>query len=176
MVKNMLTLSNTISLLRGPLALLFLFDSVKIRVFAIIAAMISDCIDGYLARKFKSETFLGKVLDPVMDKFFVYFVLGVLTYQHTISGFALFAFLARDISVFLYVMTTLAIQGWHQIVFSPAISSKITTALQFVTLFAIVLKFSPPPILYYIFLGLAPLIYIELLWGTFFKKKNKATS
>jgi len=172
MNKKMLTLSNTISLLRGPLALLFFFQSVKIRIAAIIAAMISDWIDGYLARKFKSETFLGKVLDPVMDKFFVFFVLAILTYQSTITPFQLLAFLSRDFAIILYWLTTLVILGPSKLVYFPAYASKVTTLLQFVTLLSVVLLFQPPMAVFYLFIALAPIVYIELMITTFHKSKK----
>ena len=173
-MKNMLTLSNSISLLRAPLALLFIFPSVKIRVTAIILAMISDCIDGYLARKFKNETFIGKVLDPVMDKFFVYIVLIILTLNGTLSGLGLFALLSRDLAVFLYVLTTISSYGWKAMVFRSVYSSKVTTALQFVTLIALILGYTPPHIVYYGFILLAAIIYIELLINT--ASRNKPLS
>ncbi|MCH9621824.1 MAG: CDP-diacylglycerol--glycerol-3-phosphate 3-phosphatidyltransferase [Chlamydiia bacterium] len=172
MKKNMLTLSNTISLLRAPLALLFLSESIKIRIFAIIAAMISDWIDGYLARKFKSETFLGKVLDPLMDKFFVYFVMGALAFQGTLSGFELFALLSRDLSIILYIIMTLATLGPSKLVYFPAYASKITTLLQFITLFAVILTYSLPIVIYYAFLLLAAIVFIELSLKTFFLPKS----
>lgn len=174
MKKNMLTVSNSISLLRAPLAFLFLFPSVNIRVSAIILAMISDCVDGYLARRFKSETFFGKILDPVMDKFFVYFVMGILAYNQNLSGLGLFALLARDLAVFLYVLTTIVAYGWKGLVFLPAYSSKITTGLQFITLIALILKYSPPLILYYAFFALAGIIYLELLLNTISHNKKKS--
>ena len=168
----MLTLSNTISLLRAPLAFLFLFQSISIRIFAIIVAMLSDYFDGYIARRMKSESFLGKVLDPVMDKFFVYFVLGMLFYQQNLSVFGLCALLARDLSVFLYVMTTIAIYRWKGLVFLPAYSSKITTGLQFITLLSLVLGFLPPDSLYYTFFLLSGVIYLELLRNSIIYNKK----
>ncbi len=171
-MKNMLTLSNTISLLRGPLAFLFLFQSVQIRVFAIVAAMISDCIDGYLARKFKNETFLGKVLDPVMDKFFVYFVMGALIASGTLSTFGLFSFLIRDVSIILYIVTTLIFFGKKALVVLPPLSSKITTALQFLIIFVMVLGYKPPIFIYCIFFALAPIIFTELLLSTIAQNKK----
>lgn len=167
----MLTLSNTISLLRGPLAFLFLFQSVGIRVFAIIAAMITDCIDGFLARKFNNETFLGKVLDPVMDKFFVYFVMGVLAYNQQLSTLGLFALLARDIMIILYIVITLIFYGKNRLIYKPVITSKITTAIQFATLFAIVLGYTPPTFIYTILFLFSVSIFIELLSRTHMKQK-----
>lgn len=171
-MKNMLTLSNTISLLRAPLAFLFLFQSITVRIIAIIAAMLSDCFDGYIARKLNNETFLGKVLDPVMDKFFVYFVLGMLFFQNHLTVFGLCSLLARDLSVFLYVITTLIFYKWKGLVFTPAYSSKVTTGLQFLTLLSLVLGFSPPLFLYQSFFILAIIIYFELIKNTITHNKK----
>lgn len=168
----MLSLSNTLSLLRMPLAFLFIFQSVEVRLFAIIAAMISDAFDGYFARKFNNETFLGKVLDPLMDKFFIYFVMGALTYQGALNGYELFALLARDFSILLYIITILANFGWKRLVFFPVVSSKITTLLQFLTLFAIIIKHPLPHFVYAIFIALGPLIYLELLINSLLHKRK----
>lgn len=169
-MKHMLTLSNTISLLRAPLAFLFLFESTSIRMMAIILAMLSDCIDGFLARKFKNGTFLGKVLDPSMDKFFVYFVLAVFSFQGSLSPLGLFALLIRDASVLFYVLTTLSTIGWNGLVFVPALSSKMTTLLQFFIILALVLGYTPESPIYYFLIFLGPVIYIELLINTYRKK------
>lgn len=171
-MKQIITISNTISLLRAPLALLLLFHSVTIRMIAITLAMISDFADGYLARRLKTETFLGKVLDPVMDKFFVYFVMGILTYEGTLSKVGLLALLVRDFAIILYVLTVTLFYGWSKLVFLPAISSKITTGLQFITILALVLTFPIPVTFYFIYFILAPLIYIELMSKTIQRQKS----
>ncbi len=69
-----LTPSNIISLLRGPLAFLFIIDNSLCRGIAIILAMLTDSLDGYLARRYQTTTRLGAILDPAMDKFFVCFI------------------------------------------------------------------------------------------------------
>jgi phosphatidylglycerophosphate synthase len=168
----MLTISNSISLLRAPLAFLFLFPSVTVRVIAVILAMITDCIDGYFARKFKSVTFLGKVLDPFMDKFFVYVVMAILFNDKTLSALGLFSLLSRDLAVFLYVLTAITIYGWKGVLFKPAYSSKITTALQLFTFIALILSYTPPNLVYYGFIFLGPIIYIELTVSTYFQNKK----
>ena len=57
----MLTISNILSFSRAPLALLFLYKSVSIRIAATILAMLTDSIDGYFARKTKSTTKFGAI-------------------------------------------------------------------------------------------------------------------
>jgi CDP-diacylglycerol--glycerol-3-phosphate 3-phosphatidyltransferase len=175
-MKKMLTLSNSISLLRAPLAFLFLFPSVKVRVVAVILAMITDCIDGYFARKFKSVTFFGKILDPLMDKFFVYVVIAILFFDKTLSNLGLFALLTRDLAVFLYVISTIAIYGWKGLLFKPAYSSKLTTAFQLLIFIALILGYTPPNLLYFGFIFLGPIIYIELMISTRFRNKKGSLS
>ena len=45
----MLTLSNCLTLLRAPLAFLLLIENVTVRVMAVVLAILTDCIDGYIA-------------------------------------------------------------------------------------------------------------------------------
>jgi CDP-diacylglycerol--glycerol-3-phosphate 3-phosphatidyltransferase len=67
-----------------------------------IAAAISDFFDGYLARKWKQQSDLGRMLDPIADKVLVAAVLLVLTVDRTIAGgnvWAAIIILSREVLV-----------------------------------------------------------------------------
>jgi cardiolipin synthase (CMP-forming) len=66
------------------------------------AASITDYFDGYLARLWKQQSTLGRMLDPIADKLLVSVCLLVLTYYGTVGGFSLWAaviILMREIFV-----------------------------------------------------------------------------
>src|SRR5712671_7522872 len=50
-----------------------------------IAACITDWLDGYLARVWRQQTVLGRMLDPIADKLLVGTTLLMLTYDNTID-------------------------------------------------------------------------------------------
>ena len=70
----MMTVSNILTLLRAPLALVFLLENQTYRLIALCLALASDGLDGFLARRWKQSTQLGAVMDPLVDKFFALFV------------------------------------------------------------------------------------------------------
>jgi CDP-diacylglycerol--glycerol-3-phosphate 3-phosphatidyltransferase/cardiolipin synthase len=51
-----------------------------------IVACITDWLDGYLARVWRQQSLLGRVLDPIADKLLVGTTLLMLTYDNTIEG------------------------------------------------------------------------------------------
>ena len=65
----MLSLHNGLSFLRAPLAFLFLIENTTFRIVAILLAMLTDSIDGYLARRCKAVTRFGAILDPRWTNF-----------------------------------------------------------------------------------------------------------
>jgi cardiolipin synthase len=67
-----------------------------------IIASITDYFDGYIARRWKQTSNIGKMLDPIADKLLVSAVLLLLAYDRTIDKWSLWAaiiILCREILV-----------------------------------------------------------------------------
>ncbi len=86
-------------------ALCFYFPTNTARWTALgifIVAAITDFFDGYLARAWKQQSHLGRMLDPIADKLLVSVCLLLLVSDNTIGGFSLIAaiiILCREILV-----------------------------------------------------------------------------
>ncbi len=158
----MLSLSNSITLLRAPLALLFLLDHIGLRLGVIFLAMMTDSIDGYLARRRRTTSRFGAILDPVMDKFFVMFVLGVLLSEHKLAPWQACAMISRDFSLLAFGLY-LSISGlWQGYEFRAIRWGKIATALQFFVLIALTLGMHFPGLFYLVFVLFGLLAFNEL--------------
>lgn len=100
-----------------------------------ILAVLSDFLDGYLARRYHAISALGKVLDASVDKLFffglvLYFLLnGVFSFK--ILGVFLLLHLIRDITV-TAIRCTLLKRGIEMNVLS---TGQIKTVFQFIFLF-----------------------------------------
>ena len=157
-----MSLSNSLSLLRAPLAFLFLFESTTIRLTAILLAMVTDSIDGYLARKMRTTTRFGAVLDPAMDKFFVVFCLGILLWEHQLAQWQGLMMISRDFALCLFGLYLSLSGRWQSYEFRAIRWGKITTALQFIVLIALTLGIAIPWFLYVSFVVFAFLALVEL--------------
>lgn len=72
MRKRITTISNALTLMRAALVALIFFSIVRLKfVLAIlffIIAVLTDILDGYIARKRRETTMFGKIFDPIADK------------------------------------------------------------------------------------------------------------
>ena len=158
----MFSLANSLSLLRGPLALLFLVDSIPMRITAIFLAMFTDSIDGFLARRKAQTSQFGAILDPAMDKFFVFFVLSVLLAEQHLELWQACAFISRDFFLIFFGIY-LGLSGhWNAYQCKAIRWGKISTALQFFVLFGLTLNFVFDWYVYCVFILLGTLAFIEL--------------
>ena len=70
--KDLMTIPNAISFFRilliTPFVAFFIERMYVAAAITVGISGLSDCIDGYIARKFHQESELGKVLDPLADK------------------------------------------------------------------------------------------------------------
>lgn len=89
--------SNALTLLRlvsGPVVFFLILKGLNIPALILFFfALVTDVVDGYLARKFQMETVFGEHLDRWADKLLYGFVLfGILIHGHYYSWMWLFGF------------------------------------------------------------------------------------
>jgi phosphatidylglycerophosphate synthase len=173
-----ITLSNGLSFIRAPLAFLFLQENANLRLLAIFLAMVTDSVDGYLARRNQSASRFGAILDPAMDKFFVYFALSVFYFEGRIGPVETTAMLSRDFFLLFYVLCMTAFRRWDNLVFRAIRWGKITTALQFTVLMGLTLQIEFPWVLFAAFFAMGLLAFGELLqtYNPFTARSNATPS
>lgn len=163
-LSQMFTIPNFLSILRIPLAFLFLKQEITWRLTALILAMLTDFLDGYLARRNQWQSRLGTLLDPLTDKFFVFMVLFTLIDENRLSFWEAGAMLCRDLSVIVFGVY-LALRGYlARYQFRAIWCGKVTTTLQFLVLLALTLGYEVSVMIYgsFIFLGILALAELYL--------------
>ncbi len=107
--KEIFTISNLLSFIRLLIALplWFLLDEIgntnaglTVVILAVVA-IITDYLDGYIARKRNEITEVGKIIDPIADKIVVAVVVIKLLVLGRIPSYFFFIVLGRDILIFL---------------------------------------------------------------------------
>ena len=95
------------------------------------AASITDYFDGYLARLWKQQSTLGRMLDPIADKLLVSVCLLVLTYYGTIGGFSLWA-------AVIILMREIFVSGLREFLADLKVSVPVTRLAKWKTTFQMV--------------------------------------
>jgi CDP-diacylglycerol--glycerol-3-phosphate 3-phosphatidyltransferase len=147
-----LTPSNLLSLLRVVLLIPILQALSKNTLsgnawalFFIGLAVISDFLDGYLARALKQTSELGRVLDPIADKICLIGVTWYLTSPDRINPLPvwfLLALILRDVAV---VGSCWIVYRRDGVVLPSNIWGKATSTVLTVTLIAYILQVEYPP-------------------------------
>ncbi|MDR3623806.1 MAG: CDP-alcohol phosphatidyltransferase family protein [Chlamydiales bacterium] len=160
----MWNLPNILSASRLPLAFLFLFDNVTIRVIAIALALTTDYLDGFLARSRQTVTRFGTLLDPISDRFFVAFASGMLLLEHQLTWWALVAIFARDLFLFLFWAYIKLNGTWDTFRCRATLFGKVTTVVQLALLLGLILNVVFPPAFFLGLILLGVFTFAELLY------------
>lgn len=164
MLVRLFTLSNFLSFLRLPLALLFLPAIPALRVAVLIAAALTDYFDGYLARKWNTTSQLGAVLDPVMDKAFIYIVLAALIGENLFLPWEGLSLITRDFALVAFCLFLGATGAYRTFKPRAVWWGKVVTVLQYLVLVLVVVGVSLPPVVYGMFILLGVFYLAELAY------------
>lgn len=161
----MLTIPNIISLLRFPLAFLFLLPSPSIRAIAVIMALITDGLDGYIARNFKLQSRWGTLIDPLTDKFFVFFAMATLWNEQRLDFWEAVCMSSRDLSIIVFG-AYLALKGHlGSYRFRAIWCGKVSTCMQLMVLLGLIFHITFPAEIYLSFVLIGFLALVELYYS-----------
>jgi len=130
-IPNFLTL---IRLFLVPVLVIFLIQGLFFNALIVfIIAGASDAIDGFLARILKQKTVLGSYMDPLADKALIISCFVVLSVLGMIPPWLTVIVVSRDFIILLGISVLFLMSISVEI--QPAFVSKVTTTLQFLTIF-----------------------------------------
>lgn len=90
---------NILSATRLLLACIFPFSPERIWIWLIIGSGSSDFLDGWIARRWKAESWLGGLLDAFADKLFILIALISFSAAEKFSAWWIPAVIARDLTI-----------------------------------------------------------------------------
>lgn len=109
-----------------------------IAVLLFIIASLTDLVDGYIARKLKQETELGKFLDPLADKFLVVSALVTFLFlTEQVEIWMILCIIGRDLLITM--LRSLAIRKGSSL--RTSMFGKVKTAFQMFSIIMILLSF-----------------------------------
>ena len=155
-------LPNILSSSRFILALLFLSPILTLRISAITLALITDFLDGYLARKNQWFSRIGSLLDPIADRFFIFFVLLIIILEQHLPVWQITLFFVRDISVGIFALYLFKKGAWKNLKLDATWCGKISTVIQLFILLSLTLDTKVGPLPYLFLLILAVMNWNEL--------------
>ena len=130
-----------------------------------LSAALTDLADGYYARKHKTESVLGKLMDPLADKVLIAVALIMLIPMGKVPAWISFMILARE----LMVTGLRGVAASSGIVVSASGLGKIKSVLQYTAICVLIFPVGLLPLPYLHELGLIILIVslILTIWSGF---------
>ncbi|MDX8397468.1 MAG: CDP-alcohol phosphatidyltransferase family protein [Mariprofundaceae bacterium] len=133
-VQNILNIPNTLTLIRiimtPVIVYMVLINEAWIAVGLMVAAAITDMLDGAIARYFDQRTTVGAYLDPLADKIMLISLFITLFIIEQVPLFVFLAVIFRDLIIVLgavaYELVT------RQLTMQPSMLSKATTFFQII--------------------------------------------
>jgi cardiolipin synthase len=140
MTSRILTPANQITILRLAFipffAILVVAQEYRGALAVLIAAALSDVVDGTVARLLKQETPLGVALDPIADKLLMTTAYLTLAFRDALPWWLTILVISRDVAIIITALLISLVAGYRP--FRPSILGKASTVAQVSTVFAAV--------------------------------------
>ncbi|HUQ83243.1 MAG TPA: CDP-alcohol phosphatidyltransferase family protein [Gemmatimonadaceae bacterium] len=138
--ERLMTLPNAVSMSRLVFAAAFVgLREPTVRLALVIVASVTDVLDGWIARRQHATTRSGALIDPIADRFFVFAALCAYLFEGAISTAAYVALLSRDIMTAIGFLVARSVPWLRSVEFRARWLGKVVTALQLLTLMAVLL-------------------------------------
>lgn len=144
-----MNIANKITIIRILLVPFFiafiLYMKVNLALMVFLVAVISDAVDGLIARAWKQKTKLGAMLDPIADKILIVSAFICLIFvkdpPHSIKfpTYVPIVVISRDAIILLGTVLIHMLKGDIEI--RPSSLGKITTFLQMLTIISFLMQF-----------------------------------
>jgi len=143
-----LTFATILTIIRMSLtpfiSITIFYKQIEWAIILFLIAAFSDSLDGLIARLFKQETLLGKLLDPIADKILLNTVNIILSFGNifsliTIPVWLTLIIISRDLLIIASVALIVLLANYKDI--SPSWSGKLATIFQFISII-LVLSFN----------------------------------
>lgn len=139
-IPNLLTISR---ILLVPVFIIFIINNEFDKALLIfIIAGLTDSIDGLIARLFNQKTQLGAYLDPAADKLLLTSAYITLAIKNILPNWLSVIVVSRDVIILLGIVVLVLMN--KEVKIKPSIISKITTALQILTVIFVILTAGAP--------------------------------
>ncbi|HEX6278789.1 MAG TPA: CDP-alcohol phosphatidyltransferase family protein [Pyrinomonadaceae bacterium] len=155
-MSTILTIPNILTFMRMALIPVFVslvyYGYSKWALAVFLIAGVSDGVDGFLARKFKQESELGTIIDPIADKLLMTVAFVILTLPNVlpptrhlpIPFWVTAAVIGRDVLIITVAAAINIITGFRG--FKPSFWGKVSTLVQVIgislVLFAAVTRYT----------------------------------
>lgn len=137
MASPIFTVPNQLTFLRLgflPFFIIFVYYNRYGWALAILmAAALSDLLDGLLARRLNQKSALGAYLDPIADKLLLSSSFFILAVKDRIDWWLTILVFSRDVLILVAAAVILAVVGYRP--FPPSIYGKTTTGAQIIFVF-----------------------------------------
>lgn len=140
MSARILTVPNQLTFLRFVFLPFFLisiwYDHYDWALGVLLAAAVTDLLDGVLARWLNQKTELGAYLDPIADKLLLSSSFLLLAIKYKVVWWLTILVLARDLLILVAAAAILLVAGYRP--FPPTLYGKCTTGAQIIFIFLVV--------------------------------------